>query len=85
MEMTRTTWRVKVDHTVEPEPEEILELTSSQEELDDVNELDDFQFVYALALRALEHEALACETDAAKQQVAHLLDRLTSIEWLVAE
>lgn len=77
---TRETWRVTVDYTVQPEPE-----APSQDELDDVDELGDFQFVYTLAHRALEHEALACETDTARAQVAHLLDRLVSIEWLVAE
>ena len=79
MERTRTT-RVIIDYTIEPEPVEEVII-----ELEDINTLDDFQFVYALALRAMEHESLACETNTARAQVAHLLDRLTSIEWLVAK
>lgn len=73
------TQEVVVNYVIEPEP------TPEQSELESVNELGDFQFVYALAHRALEYEAASCETDAARQQVAHLLDRLVSIEWLVAE
>ena len=78
---TRTA-RCVVQYT--DEPEVILTFDSSGE-LESVDELGDFQFVYALAHRALEHESLACETDTARAQIAHLLDRLTSIEWLVAE
>jgi hypothetical protein len=53
-------------------------------ELEGIGALDEFKFVYALAARCLEYEAAACTGEQSKEQVAWLLDRLSSIEWLVA-
>ena len=82
---TKTTPCV-VRYTDDPPASEILEIVvEGPNELEEIGELEPFKFVYALAHRALEHEAAACDSEAARQQVVFLLDRLTSIAWLVAE
>jgi len=45
------------------------------------SEISDLDFVFGLAYLALEHEAEAARSTAAKIQIGHLLDRLQNLDF----